>query len=78
MNRNDPTGNDGKVRFCPECGEQLGSLDNVFVFEGSGSIAGCNICLRIFNAQEWFDEVEEEASLLSKNYEDDCFSWGNE
>lgn len=71
-------GTEEKEYFCPECGEQLGSLDDVFVFEGSGSVMGCSICLQICNAQEWFDEVESEAALLSKNYEEDCFVWKNE
>lgn len=78
MNMYEQFADEKKVYICPECGEQLGSLDSVFVFEGSESVVGCSICLNICNAQEWFDESENQAALLSKNYEDDCFAWGNE
>lgn len=65
-----------KECFCPECGEQLGSFEDVFIFGESNSVVGCSICLEVHNAQEWFDEIEEQAALLSSNYEDDCFVWG--
>lgn len=56
---------------CPECGEELGFRDEVYLYVGGDTVVGCSLCIGRFNAAEWYSEVQfrlEESCC----YEDYC------
>lgn len=39
--------------LCPECGRELGWMDEVYTLGGGDTVAGCSRCLSRHNALEW-------------------------
>ncbi|MCI8388944.1 MAG: hypothetical protein HFE63_10845 [Clostridiales bacterium] len=51
-----PWQTDGKVCYCPECGEELTIADDVYV-NFDGEVIGCSNCLKRCDVSEvFFDE----------------------